>query len=359
MGHVRSARSGQGWEARYRDPHGKERSRSFRTKRDAQQFLARAESDVQRGEWLDPRLNRSRFDEWAQEWLSTTVHLAPKTRQGYESTTNQYALPAFRGMRIAAIEQVDIRRFVSAPVAADVSASRIAAIMTPLRQTFATAVGSGALKASPVRDIKLPKARSQEMHFLEPAEVNALVDAVTEEYRLLVLFAAYTGLRAGEIHALKVKRISLSQRRADVEDSISDVAGKLYVKATKTYARRSVQLPKFLCERLEPVVDGRGPDEYLFPGPRGGPLRHNNFYGRHFKPAVVAAGLNPAVRFHDLRHTYASILIARDAHPRAIMERLGHSSIQVTLDRYGHLFPSIEAHLTDELDQVFREASEG
>lgn len=358
MAHVRRARSGKGWEARYRDPHGRERARSFRTKRDAQQFLARVESDVQRGDWVDPRLGRSRFDDWAEEWLATTVHLKPKTRQGYESVMNQYLLPAFGGMRIAAIEQVDVRRFVSQLVAAAVSPGRVAAIMTPLRRTFETAIGSGALKVSPTDKVKLPRGRSKEMHFLDPTEVNALVAATTEAYRLLVLFTAYTGLRAGEVHALTVKRVNLARAMVDVEDNLSDVGGKLYIQATKTYARRAVPLPAFLCERLAPVIEGRGPDEYLFPGPRGGPLRHNNFYGRHFKPAVVAAGLNPKVRFHDLRHTYASMLIARGAHPRAIMERLGHSSIQVTLDRYGHLLPSIEAHLTDELDAMFCEASD-
>lgn len=110
MAHIRKARSGYGWEARYRDPHGEERSRTFRTKRDAQQFVAHAESDLQRGEWLDPRVGRIRFEEWAREWLATSVHLKPRTRYGYERLLEGEVLPVFGKQRIASIERVDIRR---------------------------------------------------------------------------------------------------------------------------------------------------------------------------------------------------------------------------------------------------------
>ena len=94
----------------------------------------------------------------------------------------------------------------------------------------------------------------------------------------------------------------------------------------------------------------------MFEGPDGGPVRHSNWYPRHFKPAVVRAGLPERTRFHDLRHTYAAMLIAQGAHPRAMMERLGHSTIQVTLGTYGHLFPGLEESLDDALNTVFSEA---
>jgi integrase len=88
-------------------------------------------------------------------------------------------------------------------------------------------------------------------------------------------------------------------------------------------------------------------------------LRHNNFYRRQFKPALVQAGLPASVRFHDLRHTYASFLIAEGAHPRAIMERMGHSSVQVTLGTYGHVLPAIDERLTSGLDGAARAARQG
>jgi integrase len=94
----------------------------------------------------------------------------------------------------------------------------------------------------------------------------------------------------------------------------------------------------------------RDPDGFVFTAPRGGPLRHNNFYQRIFCPALARAGLPAQVRFHDLRHTCAALLIAQGAHPKAIQAHLGHSSIQVTMDRYGHLFPDALEQLADRLD---------
>ena len=85
-------------------------------------------------------------------------------------------------------------------------------------------------------------------------------------------------------------------------------------------------------------------------------LRYSNFYRRRFKPAVSRAGLPEGTRFHDLRHSCAALLIAEGAHPKAIMDWLGHSSIQVTLGTYGHLFPNLEASLVDALDEVYRSA---
>ncbi len=141
-----------------------------------------------------------------------------------------------------------------------------------------------------------------------------------------------------------------------MRESLADVKGKLVFGPTKTYANRTVRLPGFLAEELATHLAGRQhhSDHLVFTGPTGAPLRHNLFYMRHFKPAVVRAGLPQGLRFHDLRHTCAALLVAQGAHPKAIMERLGHSSIQVTLDRYGHLLPSLDERLTDGLEATYQ-----
>lgn len=117
-------------------------------------------------------------------------------------------------------------------------------------------------------------------------------------------------------------------------------------------------LPAFLVAELEQHLTTRPPesDAFVFVSPEGGTLNHKNFYRRHFKPAIAAAGLPPQTRFHDLRHTCAALCIALGAHPKAIQERLGHSSITVTLDRYGHLFPKLDETLTARLGDLHRAA---
>jgi integrase len=145
-----------------------------------------------------------------------------------------------------------------------------------------------------------------------------------------------------------------------VAESATEVNGRLVFGPTKNYQRRTVPLPRFLRDDLAAHLRKRREraDDLVFASPEGGPLRHNNFYGRHFKPAVRRVGLPESVRFHDLRHSYAGFLIAQGAHPRAIMERMGHSSVQVTLGTYGHLLPGIDEQLTSGLEALGQEARE-
>jgi hypothetical protein len=109
-------------------------------------------------------------------------------------------------------------------------------------------------------------------------------------------------------------------------------------------------MPRSLNERIAAHVAGRPREALVFPAAEGGPMRHSNFYVRHFLPACQRAGLPEGTRFHDLRHSHVSILIGLGSHPKAIMERLGHSSITVTLNTYGHLFPELEESLVDGLE---------
>jgi integrase len=195
------------------------------------------------------------------------------------------------------------------------------------------------------------------MVFLTPAQVMRLADQIANPptprshprktwpaYGLLVRLAAWSGLRAGEIAALRVGRFDHRAGRLEVAESVQEIHGALIYGPPKTYARRRVDLPEEVASELADQVDGRAsdPDALIFTAPGGGPLRHHNFYKRFFKPAVLRADLGPRTRFHDLRHTAAALMVAEGAHLLAVKERLGHSTIQVTADRYGHLFPSLE-----------------
>jgi integrase len=115
----------------------------------------------------------------------------------------------------------------------------------------------------------------------------------------------------------------------------------LHFGPTKTHQARTVTLPRFLRTMLNRHLQGvpADPGALVFTAPGGGPLRLTNFRRRVWVPALRAAKLSERVRIHDLRHKCASLLIAQGEHPKAIQEQLGHSSIQVTIDRYGHLFP--------------------
>jgi len=216
------------------------------------------------------------------------------------------------------------------------------------------------LPANPARvgeGIDLPRLDRSEMRFLSVDEVHNLADTIDPRYRALALTAAYSGLRWGELAALRRKRLDLDERRLTVAESLSEVRGEVSFKAPKSAAsRRSVALSGSLIEILTEHAR-RSPatgDGLVFTGPEGGPLRRTNFRRRTWLPAVVVTVGEPC-RFHDLRHTHAAWLIAQGEHAKTIQARLGHASISTTLDRYGHLMPGMDEAAAERLDALFSE----
>ena len=363
----RTTKTGQTrWDVRYRGTDRRQVKRSFSRKIDAQRFAATAEADVIRGDWVDPRRGKETFEHWATQWLASTVHLQPKTRSGYESILRRHVLPAFATYPVAAIEHSHVVAYLGDLKDHGLGPGTIRNIRDVLRLVLALAATSGAIKHNPAVGARVGRSAKQEMIFLNAEQIIGLAAEVANppvrrrggehrrssypEYGLLVRFAAFTGLRAGEIGALQARRLDLRQRRVEVAASASEAHGKFQVGPTKTYERRSVPIPAALVSDLTALTAKKLPDDYVFEGPYGGPVRHSNWYPRFFKPAVERAALPAGTRFHDLRHSYAAMLIAEGAHPRAIMERLGHSTIQVTIGTYGHLFPHLEEALDSALN---------
>jgi integrase len=217
------------------------------------------------------------------------------------------------------------------------------------------AIETGYLVVNPVSAVKIARQSEPEMLFLDAEEVEHLASAIREPYATLVYLLAYGGLRWGEAAALRRKRCDLLRSRLEVAESLADVRGHLHFGPTKTYRSRLVVVPGFLrdllAEHLARYVDD-DPSALVFTSPQGQPLRNTNFRRQVWYRAVAEAGLPDGLRIHDLRHTCASLLISQGAHPKAIQTVLGHSSITVTMDRYGHLFPSDMEALAAALDGV-------
>lgn len=361
MASIRQKPSGR-WEARYRDGRGRMHSKTFATKTAARRWAADMESDLRRGDWVDPKLSRTTFGEWATEFLRTIVHLRDITRADYERALRTHILPVFGERPVAHIEQVDVRRFMAERQAAGLAAKSLQKIRLVLRQVLELARGSGAIKTNPCDGIRLPRAAQADPVFLSAAEVERLARATRAPYDLLIRVAAATGLRPSELCGLRVGRLNLVQGTIEVAETLTVVGGHVQVGPTKSYARRTVGLPRSLCDDMGEYLSRRAQDQqrpidpadYVFTAPKGGPLRRDLLFKRFIRPAIEQAGLPRELRLHDLRHTCVSLLIQLGGHPKAIQERLGHSSITVTMDVYGHLFPSVAEALTERLDEVFR-----
>jgi integrase len=377
------------WRARYPDPTrgGKKQiERQFGTRREAERWLMSQKAAIQRGEHIDPKDHHRMFEDVAAAWEATWLDLEPKTKAGYKSILNRHVLRRWQGVRIGAVTPEAIQEWLN-ELACERHANTVRRIYSVLRAVMKVAVERRYLLANPCDAVRLPRAPAvaiDQRVILSASEVAALAEAITPRYRLLIYAAAYTGLRAGELGALRRRDVDLLHGSLNVERALKDVSGRHIFGPTKTAKARRVGMPRFLVEMFTEhlvALDG-GPDALVFRSPDGGPLRHHNMYVREFKPTVqrrycaecdvtvsqedktcpecggdnLVYVLPPEkhnLRFHDLRHTCASLLIAAGAHPKAIQEHLGHKDIQTTFNVYGHLLPSAQKALAAALDTVF------
>lgn len=358
MAHVEKRGQGR-WRARYRGPDGRERSKTFDRRVDAERWLAGVEVSKARGEWVDPALGRITFGEWCDRWATTIVDLRESTLARDLGLVRNHLVPAFGPMPLAKVTNVDVSAWIATQLAAGrLSPASVRKAAQVLSRAMAGAVHAGLIARSPCDGLRLPAEGTREMRFLSPAGVLDLVETIDQHYRVLVLAAAYGGFRWGELAGMKVGRVDPLRRTVTVIEQLTEVNGHLRFGPPKTTAgRRAVALPAFLADALAEQVGGRaepGTDGLVFPAKVGGPMRRSNFRARAWLPATRRAGVE-GLRFHDLRHTAVALAIGQGAHPKAIQARMGHASVGITLDRYGHLFEGLDERIADGLDATWRE----
>jgi integrase len=365
------------WQARYVDKAGVRHSgpHMFVSKTEALKWLASVQTDMERGDRTDPRRGRQTFAEWAAEWQEATVDLRPKTLEGYDAILRNHVLPHFGTYRVADIEQATIQRFVARRYREGAEDGTVRNCFRVISAVLSHAVQNKALNANPAVGVRLravEEAPPEEQVILTEAEVERLCDAITNpvrqrgqgghypEHGLRVRWAAYTGMRSGEIAALRVGNVDFLRRTVRITETVVVAGGEvLDHQPTKNRRKRTIKIPRFLTDQLAEHLGARASDPraLVFPGADGDVSRHNTWYRVHFVPAVRQADLDPRLRFHDLRHTCASMLAAQ-GHPMiAVSRHLGHSSIQVTDRVYAHLFPATVDDMADTLDAAFERAT--
>lgn len=377
MAHIEKRGPGR-WRARYRAPDGRERSRTFERRSDAERWLKTSGADLVRGDWTDPQLGRMRFAEWVDRWEAGLVELRPTTKVLNVGVARNYLVPRFGDWPLSRITPTDVKAMLGEELAEGrLSTSAVRRHVLVLRTILEAAVADGRIGRNPAKGVRLPPEDSRPMRFLEPGEVLRLADAIGEHYRPLVLTAAYVGLRRGELFGLRTVNVDLLRHTIKVDEQLQEVGGELVFGPPKTKAGiRKVTMPGTLAEVLGAHF-GTAPVQasgLAFPGPKGGPVRAQNFRQVWLRACAAAElgwrrcedggyerddGPLSGLTLHELRHTAAALAIAQGAHPLAIKERLGHSSITTTLDTYGGLFPSLDAAIAEGLDALLRSSLEG
>jgi integrase len=345
------------YRARYRDAAGKEHSKHFTRKQDAQRWLNDVTAAVVTGTYVDPRRGRVTVGEWARTWLDGRADLKPSTRERYEGILRTHVLPRWSDVRLTDVGHADVQAWVTGLTKGSQPAS-VRKTHRVISMLLDAAVRDGRLSRNPASGLSLPRVVAPERMYLSHEQVHALVAAIrtTEDawhhpvkgrdgYALAVLFLAYTGVRFGEMAALRVNRLDLIRRRAQVAESVTEVSGRQVWGTPKGHERRAVPIPRFLVEELRQHIAGMAGRDLVFTGVRSDrPLRIRILRRAALDEAAAKVGVG-GLHPHALRHTAASLAIASGANVKVVQQMLGHKSATMTLDLYGHLFG-------DDLDQV-------
>lgn len=198
MAHVEKRGPGR-WRARYRGPDGRERSRTFSRRADAERFLAGVEVAKSRGEWLDPARGSLTVEVWAAGWLATRGDLRATTRARLESVLRLHVVPAFGTRRLSTLSNSEVREWVAGLSNSGLSPASVRKAAFALRQLLDAAVADRRLSVNPAANVPLPAEHAEEQRFLSREQVRDLAEAMPAQYRALVLLAAASGLRWGEL----------------------------------------------------------------------------------------------------------------------------------------------------------------
>ncbi|WP_323985938.1 tyrosine-type recombinase/integrase [Microbacterium plantarum] len=340
---------GRRYRVRYRKPDKSQTDkRGFKTKRDAELFLASVTVSKARGEYVDPSDGRRTLSMFSEQWKAERLALLkPSSRHAMETAWRVHVEPKWASRGVAGISESEIAAWVAEMLAAGKSAQTIRRIVFVLSGVLAIAVRERARPTNPAAGIALPKKRRKPARYLTHAQVATLAQAAGDK-SLVIEFLAYTGLRWGEAVALRVRHINMLRRRISVEENAVTVKGTYEIGTPKSGLARIVPMPPHLVQELARLCEGKGPDGFLF-GDGAAPLAHTHATSGWFARAVKAAqaidATFPRITPHDLRHTAASLAVSSGANVKAVQRMLGHASAAMTLDVYADLFD-------DDLDAV-------
>lgn len=336
-----------------------------------------------------PATQTPTFAEFTEDWLARARarRLAPKTLVTYEGFVHKHLIPALGSRRLGAITQETIEQYLVAMAAkvrrrkaprtaakrrgaatpqrddkmppVPLAAKTINHTLTLLKAILADAVEHGFASKNPAARVKPLRTPDREdtLHNLQADEIFRLLEVAKEPWRTLYEVAMRgTGMRRGELLALRWRDLDLAKGLLYVRRSLNRFRdGDHYVvreAPLKTrYSKRTIDLSPYTVQALLALPAGDDPErDFVFRSQAGGPIDPDNV-DRAWKRDLTAAGLADRP-FHSTRHTHASLLIAAGVHPKAIQARLGHSSITVTMDRYGHLMPSAFQGVGERLDAL-------
>ena len=336
------------------------------TKKDAETYRNAAVRDKDLGVFVEPAAIT--INEYLDQWLETAARprLRENTFASYEDFLRIYIRPALGGKKLSDVRPLDLQELYSRMQERGLSARTIRYAHTILSSALAQAVKWKMTALNPAMLVELPRSSRKEMAALSPEDAGRFLAAATEDHLgVLFAFALATGLRPSEFMALQWRDVDLEKGIITVcRTLVRRKGGGWYYGEPKTSrSRRNIPLPTsivralVLHKRRQAEARLKAGAEYqnndlVFATGDGTPLMLRNIIRRHFRPTLKRAGLPETLRLYDLRHTCATLLLSAGVHPKVASERLGHSSVTLTMDVYSHVLPSMQQDATEKLESI-------
>ena len=382
-GHIRKRSKGSWtiWVDLGRDPETGKRKQQTLTvrgsKASAERELRAVLTRIEGGAYVKP--TRMTVGEYLESWLRDYVstNTAPNTADGYSDIVRAHLIPELGRFPLSALQPSHIQAYYSRMLRCGrqdgkggLSAQTVKHHHRVLYEVLKHAVKHGVLIRNVAEAVDPPRPDGKEIATLEPDDVRLLLDAARETpYYTLFYTAIFTGLRRSELLGLRWRDVDLDLATLSVVQTLHYVPKKGYTfREPKTKrSRRSVDLSPSLAillrehranQELERKLLGRllMPDDLVFSYPDGTPLPPNSVT-KAFHKLAQSLGLSN-IRLHDLRHTHATLMLRQGVHPKVISERLGHSSVAITLDTYSHVLPGIQAAAAQRFDEGLQRTRE-
>ncbi len=337
MSSISRSPSGKWW-VRWRDPDGRQRTKTFPKQALAKQYQTQLDARLLEGTYIDPSAGLITFAEYAERWRKAQDH-RPLTEDNVERSLRLHVYPVLGDRPLKSIRKTDLQAWAKslegrlAPSTINVTCRYVAAV-------FNAAVDDEILATAPRKGWKPRAASSKEVNPPTPDEIIAVANEITPRYRPIVLTMAATGLRPAEACGLTIDAVDRVAPAVKVDRQLVTIAGKPEFGPPKTESgNRIVPIPEWLVVEFDAHVDeyGLGPDSVIFTNTRGELVARHQF-GAAWRSAAERAGVDATP--HGCRHAYASVLIEAGESVKVVQKRLGHKSAMLTLDVYGHLWKS-------------------
>ena len=343
--------------------------KTFRTLADARAWRAETKAALERGSLRAP--SRQTLEQAAKDWIKAANAGVIRTRsgdpykpgalRGYEQALSARLVPRFGHLKTSALQRNAVQDLVDEMLAEGLAPSTVRNAILPLRAIYRRLLSRSEVSVNPTLGLSLPAIRERRDRVARPGEARALLEALSQADRPPWATALYAGLRRGELRALRWGDVDFEAGLIRVERGWDPKEGPIEPKSRA--GKRRVPLAKPLRSYLAAhrLRSKGAPEDLVFGGRGGKPLAPDALIERARK-AWKAAGLKP-IGLHECRHTYAAFMIAAGVNAKALSSYMGHSTITMTLDRYGHLMPGNEdeaaAMLTDYLERDARSGASG